>query len=215
MANIILLIEKTRDELDIDFDHGLSSNDHRTVWMKCCDCGENFLRPYRYLQIPHACQVGPNARRHTAHHPSLSMPRLECKLVHPLAKIPKRNRTTDAGYDVFSVEEIVIPGRGGPIEVNIGIKLAAPEGFYYTIDGRSNLWKKKVFPYRGIIDATYTGPLSVFMLNNSRKSYTVCVGHKIAQIILHRINDFDIAIVDEFSPDYVLRGDAGFGSTGE
>jgi hypothetical protein len=68
----------------------------------------------------------------------------------------------------------------------------APEGFYYTIEGRSSLWELGILPYRGIIDATYTGPLSVYMLNNSPKDYTVSVGDKIAQIILHRINDFDI-----------------------
>jgi hypothetical protein len=44
------------------------------------------------------------------------MPRLECKLEHPKAQYPRRKRVTDAGYDVFSVEEVVIPAHSGRTE---------------------------------------------------------------------------------------------------
>ena len=54
-------------------------------------------------------------------------------------KMPFRKRKTDAGYDLYAAEEaILIPGRA--TMVRTGIKIAAPLGFYYTIEGRSSLW---------------------------------------------------------------------------
>jgi dUTP pyrophosphatase len=139
--------------------------------------------------------------------------RLECKLLHPDARLPTRSRTTDAGYDLSSIEEAVVPPHD-TVKIDTGIAVSAPAGYYYTIDGRSSLWMKRVIPFRGIIDGTYTGPLIVILSNHSDDEYKINKGDRIAQMVLHRINHCDVVQVNEFSPYYNQRGQNGFGSTG-
>lgn len=139
--------------------------------------------------------------------------RLEVTLIHPLAQIPFRKRSTDAGYDIFSVEAVqLIPGH--QTMVHTGICIAAPPGFYYTIEGRSSLWTKGIMPHRGIIDATYCGELEVSLVNYGYEPYPVTVGQRIAQLILHRQYEAEFVPVKVFSPEYNQRGLDGFGSTG-
>jgi dUTP pyrophosphatase len=141
------------------------------------------------------------------------MVRLEAQLVHPLAQIPRRTRDTDAGYDIFSVESVVLPPHSTTI-VHTGIRLAAPPGFYYTIDGRSSLWSKGIVPNRGIIDATYCDNVVVSLNNFTDAHYEVKQGDRIAQLILHRQEHIFFDIVEKFSDDYNKRGMNGFGSSG-
>lgn len=218
MAHNIILAERTQKELGFEVGSILAVdavNDQRSVFMKCSDCGDEFIRPLRLLYANHSCGGG-GGRRCTAHHPDLRLPRLECKLVHKDAKYPYRKRATDAGYDIFSVKKVKVPPFATR-KVPTGIKLVCPEGFYYTIEGRSSLWKRGVMPYRGIIDAGYTGDTCVFMINATPQAYVFNVGDKVAQILLHRVNDFDISPVPKrkrFSRDYIIRGEEGFGSSG-
>jgi len=209
---IEIMVERTKRDLGFDPSGILAANaarDHRTVFMKCTKCGEEFIRPVALLQKQHSCR--PVSRFPLQ--PVFPLPRLECMLKHPDAKFPYRKRTTDAGHDIFSIEDVNVP-RFGMANVHTGIHIACPEGWYYTIDSRSSLYIKSIMPYRAIIDATYTGELRVALMNSSEVDYQVKKGDRIAQIILHQVHDFDLAPVDEFSPEYNKRGEEGFGSTG-
>ncbi len=139
--------------------------------------------------------------------------RMEIKLIHPKARHPSRTRRTDAGYDIYSVESIVLPPGRATI-VHTGIALSAPPEFYYTIEGRSSLWSKGIVPNRGIIDATYCDEVVVSLVNFTAEPYQVEEGHRIAQILIHRQCHADFVEVQEFSPAYNVRGLNGFGSTG-
>jgi len=139
--------------------------------------------------------------------------RLECKLLHPDAVVPNKKRNTDAGYDVSAIADYTLPGYG-TISVDTGIALSAPPGYYYTVDGRSSLWSKGILPFRGIIDATYTGPLIVGLFNMTSQPYQIHKGDRIAQLILSPIIHADIQTVEDFSPRYNQRGNNGFGSSG-
>lgn len=139
--------------------------------------------------------------------------RMEVQLIDEKAKLPFRKRDTDAGYDLYSIENIVLPPGRATI-VHTGIKIAAPPGFYYTIEGRSSLWMDGVFPNRGIIDATYCGEVVVSLVNVRSESFLINTHDRIAQILLHRQYDANFVLIDEFSPCYNQRGEAGFGSTG-
>lgn len=140
--------------------------------------------------------------------------RLEMRLVHPEAKVPFRKRTTDAGYDLYSVENVTLqPGRATIVQT--GIQIACPPGFYYTIDGRSSLWKIGIFPNRGIIDSTFTDDVVVSLVNVNDTPYIVKKGERIAQIILHRQYDAQFVEVQDFSSAYNQRGTDGFGSSGK
>lgn len=139
--------------------------------------------------------------------------RLECQLVHPDAKLPFRKRTTDAGHDLYSVEDIVIQPHECR-DVRTGIKLSIPQGWYYSIEGRSSMWKNGVSVFPATIDATYCGECMAALINISDNPYEIRKGDRIAQIIIHRQYDIDISLVTDFGPDYNQRGEAGYGSTG-
>lgn len=140
--------------------------------------------------------------------------KMEVKLAHPDAKLPFRARPTDAGYDIYSVENVVLqPGRA--TIVHTGIHIAAPPGYYYTIEGRSSLWSKGIVPNRGIIDSTYCGEVVISLVNFNEGPFQIESGDRIAQIILHRQYDAHFSLVEEFSQLYNQRGHAGFGSTGK
>lgn len=138
---------------------------------------------------------------------------LEVRLIDPSAKIPSRTRPTDAGYDIYSIEYKML-GAGTATIVRTGVQIAAPPGYYYTIEGRSSLWSRGVFPNRGIIDSTFCGELVVSLVNVNGSPFEIKVGDRIAQIILSRQYDAHFNVVDEFGPLYNQRGENGFGSTG-
>lgn len=150
---------------------------------------------------------------HTCHTIHATTVRLEIRFIHPDAKLPFRSRPTDAGYDIYSVENVVLQPNSASI-VKTGIEISCPPGFYYTIEGRSSLWMRGIFPNRGIIDSTYTGEVVVSLVNVNEDAYTVHKGDRIAQIILHRQYDAEFINVEDFSPEYNQRGTNGFGSTG-
>lgn len=140
--------------------------------------------------------------------------RAEHKLIHPLAKTPQRSKDTDAGYDLSSIEDVVLEP-GMTKNVRTGVVVALPPGFYLTIEGRSSLFKSGVIPARGIIDATYTGEMIVALTNQSHTPYEIKIGERIAQFIPHKCESLDIFEVQEISPEYNIRGNNGFGSTGK
>lgn len=129
-------------------------------------------------------------------------------------QMPFRKRVTDAGYDLYAAEEAELaPGRA--TMVRTGIKIAAPPGFYYTIEGRSSLWMKGIFPNRGIIDATYCGHVVVSLVNVTGAIFPIGLHDRIAQLVLHRQYDANFVLVDDFSSTYDQRGEDGFGSSGK
>jgi dUTP pyrophosphatase len=140
--------------------------------------------------------------------------RLEVQLIHPQAKLPFRKRETDAGYDLYAVQDATLK----PLSITTirtGLKMACPPGYYYTIDGRSSLWVKGVFPSRGIIDSTFTDEVIVSLVNIGSGEFEISAGDRIAQIILHKQYHANFKIVESFSPLYNQRGNAGFGSSGK
>lgn len=140
--------------------------------------------------------------------------RLECKLLCPDAKLPTKVRATDAGYDIYTVDSGIINPHTSK-SFGTGLALTCPPGWYYSIAGRSGLFTKGIWPNVGTIDATYNGPLTVQLNNGSDTPYEVHKFDRVAQILLHRIHQVDIVIVDQFSAEYISdRGTNGFGSSG-
>ena len=131
---------------------------------------------------------------------------------HELAKLPSKNNPSDTGYDVYSVEQIVIPA-GERKMVGVGLDFAnIPGGYWLEPRSRSGLWfKHGIMVFNGVIDSGYTGEAGISLYNTSKTDYTVNVGDKIAQLVLH-INcevaiDWGVKITSS-------RGDKGFGSSG-
>lgn len=140
--------------------------------------------------------------------------RIEVQLRKPLAKEPWRKRDTDAGWDVTALDQLTI-NPGDIVNVNCGMAVVAPPGFYFTVEGRSSMYAAGVVPFRGIIDATYTGDLTVTLMNVGTKSYIINPGDRVAQLVPHEILDIQMVKVDEISEEYKGRGTAGWGSSGK
>jgi len=138
--------------------------------------------------------------------------KLEVKILDPRGQIPTRNRKTDVGYDLYAIEDTRI-NYHNVVSIRTGIAIAAPPGYYYTLEGRSGLNKQGLMVFHGIIDSTYTGEIIV-MIFGALFNAQVQSGDRIAQLILHRQIDIEFALVDEFSPIYNQRGAAGWSSSG-
>lgn len=129
------------------------------------------------------------------------------------AILPKYAHPTDAGADIFAVEEITIEPHKTEI-VKTGIKVAIPGGYEIQIRPRSGLSLKT--PLRipnapGTIDSDYRGEIGIIMENIGDESYTIKKGDKIAQMI---ISPVPMIIWEETDTlEETSRGEGGYGST--
>jgi dUTP pyrophosphatase len=139
---------------------------------------------------------------------------LPVRLLHPAAQLPRRAHPGDAGADLFSVEQVVIPA-GERKDVGTGIALAIPRGYAGFVQPRSGLAFKHgimVVNSPGLIDAGYRGELRVSLYNSGRESFTVAVGERIAQLVIQKVEEPDFLASAEL-PE-TGRGEGGFGSSG-
>jgi dUTP pyrophosphatase len=133
-------------------------------------------------------------------------------LENGVGNIPSQNNFGDAGYDLYSTEDAIIPV-GERKTLKTGISLAIPYGYVGLIWPRSGLSAKRgVDVLAGVIDSTYRGEIMVCLLNTDK--YTdveIKKGDRIAQILFQKVEQcyFKIDTLDE-----TTRGDAGFGSSG-
>ncbi|MEK6958354.1 MAG: dUTP diphosphatase [archaeon] len=140
--------------------------------------------------------------------------RVKVKKVSPGAIIPKLEHAGDAGFDLYSNEEMILK----PMErklVATGISIAIEKGFEAQVRPKSGLAINHgiTIPNSpGTIDAGYRGEIKVIMLNLGEKEYKVEKGKKIAQLVFSRIEEPEIIEVKEL--DETKRGKGGFGSTG-
>jgi dUTP pyrophosphatase len=136
-------------------------------------------------------------------------------LNHPNAKIPVKNNKTDAGFDLFSVdEETIIPGERKIIDT--GIVLHLENGWEAQIRPRSGLAAKNgitIVNTPGTVDCEYRGNIKVIMLNTSTEPFIVKSGSKIAQMVIKEVPDVELEITDTLDTN-TNRGVKGFGSSG-
>jgi dUTP pyrophosphatase len=139
---------------------------------------------------------------------------LQVRLLHPAARLPRRAHPGDAGSDLFSVEEVVIPP-GERRDVGTGIALAIPAGYGGFVQPRSGLAFKHGIMLTnspGLIDAGYRGELRVSLYNSGAESFTVAIGERIAQLVIQRVEEPEFVAVDALAE--TGRGQGGFGSSG-
>ena len=77
-------------------------------------------------------------------------PYLQYKKIHPDARIDSPVHYGDVGYDIYAVEQVVIPN-GQDREVPVGFALDIPDGYYVTVETRSGHGcRKGLRVHRGI-----------------------------------------------------------------
>lgn len=132
----------------------------------------------------------------------------------PGAYIPERAHNTDAGYDLRApkmMQEITIRPHGSAV-IPTGVRMAIPEGYCGLLVSKSGLNVKSDLTSTGLIDAGYTGGITVKLYNNGDTARRIYPGDKISQIVILPIITPDLEKVD--SLDDTERGEGGFGSTG-
>ena len=204
---IDILLEQTLKAYNIDIS-AFHPTIHTKVIVQCLNCKEIFHREFGYIHYPHDCP----GKKHKVDF--VEVPRIEALVKDIDGIIPHRSRATDAGYDAHSLIDVTI-SPGQIIDINTGVKMVAPQGVYFTVEGRSSLYRAGVVPFRGIIDAGYVGDLVITLMNVGSIDYFIKKGDRIAQMVPHRMVLIDIMEVDGISPDYDIRGTAGFGSSGK
>ena len=127
------------------------------------------------------------------------------------AVLPKKAHDADAGFDLFAIEGLVIPGKGCGI-FDTGVHFEIPKGYVGFLKSKSGLNIKHGVRGEGVIDSGYTGSVVVKLYNDSPFNYQVEAGDKICQIVFLPIPNVVLNIVDEIGA--TERGDNGFGSTG-
>jgi dUTP pyrophosphatase len=132
--------------------------------------------------------------------------------------LPKYETEGAAGLDLFAATKedtkIIIPPRKAEM-IPTGIAISVPSGYEAQIRPRSGLAAKNgitVLNSPGTIDSDYRGEILVMLINHSNKDFEILRGMRIAQMVISKIEQFNLISVDDL--DTTDRGKDGFGSTG-
>ena len=139
---------------------------------------------------------------------------LRFKRIHPDAVLPAYAHPSDAGMDVRSVADIVIPP-GGRALVPTGLVAIIPPMYEIQVRPRSGLALKHgvtVLNTPGTIDSGYRGEIGVILANFGDKEFSVSKGDKVAQLVFAPVVQPEVFETDTI--DETDRGAGGFGSTG-
>ena len=139
---------------------------------------------------------------------------LSFKRISPDAVLPSYAHPGDAGMDLRSVDDAVIPP-GGRALVHTGLVVNLPPAYEAQVRPRLGLALKNgvtVLNTPGTIDAGYRGEIGVILANFGAEPFTVRKGDRIAQMVIAPVTFAEIVETD--SIDETDRGAGGFGSTG-
>lgn len=160
------------------------------------------------------------------------------ELCHPDAKLPNYANLSDAGLDVYAIEDVII-NPGETVLVHTGLKMAIPYGYELQVrpkSGRALKTKMRVANTPGTIDSGYRDEICVIIDNieppikdiayefdeNGKPvitsilhgcSYSIGKGEKFAQLVLNEIPKVSFLEVSSVSDIPGNRG-GGFGSSG-
>ncbi len=102
------------------------------------------------------------------------------------AKVPKMQYPSDAGYDLYALESVVLQP-GDAMVVDTGIAIALPDKCVGMICSRSGLAAADnviVLNAPGIVDAGYRGTLKVILKNLNNREVSIASNKAIAQLII-------------------------------
>src|SRR5687768_15474564 len=125
---------------------------------------------------------------------------LKIKLLRPGAKLPERATPGSSGLDLYAC--IDAPVELGPdvTLVPTGIAIEAPLGYDLQIRPRSGLGRRGVDLILGTLDSDYRGEVFVSMRTfGSTASFRVEHGDRIAQLVVARVVDVRLELVNDLS----------------
>jgi len=130
--------------------------------------------------------------------------------------LPRYMTPSAAGMDICAaVEKNLVLEKGTVSLIPTGFAVAIPEGFEIQIRPRSGLAVKHgigIINSPGTIDADYRGEIKIAVINLGRKTYSVKRGDRIAQMVIKRVYQARLKVVEKL--DETDRNSGGFGHTG-
>lgn len=139
------------------------------------------------------------------------------KKVNENAKIPSYGTEYAAGADLYAcIDEIVTINPSETKLIKTGVAMEIPTGYAGLIYARSGLASKKgLAPANkvGVVDSDYRGEIMVALHNHSNEVRSIEPFERIAQFVITPYLKALFNEVDEL--DDTIRGEKGFGSTGD
>ena len=139
---------------------------------------------------------------------------VKIKRIHVDALLPLQANPGDAGMDLYSIEEVVIPAGEAKL-IKTGLQIELPKGTEAQIRPRSGLALKHsvtVLNSPGTIDEGYRGEIGVILINHGKEPFIVEKSMRIAQMVIQFVPSIQLQEVDELSQ--TVRGTSGFGASG-
>ncbi|MDA8141670.1 MAG: dUTP diphosphatase [Desulfobacteraceae bacterium] len=130
--------------------------------------------------------------------------------------LPRYMTSHAAGMDLCAaVEKALTLEHGQIVLIPTGLAMALPHGHEAQIRPRSGLAIKHgitVVNAPGTIDSDYRGEVKVGLINLGPQPYTIQRGERIAQMVVQRVEQLTLQVVEEL--EETSRNSGGFGSTG-
>lgn len=124
---------------------------------------------------------------------------------------PTRAHKADAGLDIYSPLDTVVPAHGSCV-INSGVHVGIPFGWVGMIKSKSGLNVNCDILSEGVIDSGYTGAIRVKLYNHGNKSLHIKRGDKITQLVVVPCMTEEVELVETLQE--TERGERGFGSSG-
>ena len=137
------------------------------------------------------------------------------KKISEHAIVPQKSYEGDAGFDLFSIDDIVLSPRERCL-VHTGIIIELPPGTEAQIRPRSGYALKNgitVLNSPGTIDQGYRNEIGVILINLGKEDFLIEKGMRIAQLVVKPIYDVFFQETEELSS--TERGMQGFGSSSD
>ena len=120
---------------------------------------------------------------------------------------------SDAGFDIYSpTDNFILRGTIKQIKLNIAIEIEQDE--VAIMSERSGMAiKNGVTSVGNIVDSGYRGIISIMLFNTSNKDLEIKKGDKIGQIVVCKLGERKVEVVEELTPSE--RGEKAHGSSGK
>lgn len=125
---------------------------------------------------------------------------------------PTRGSEYAAGIDIYSPIDFIISGNERE-KILLGISVEINKDEVLIMSERSSMAKNGIHSIGNVIDSDYRGEISIVLRNSSTENHSFSKGDRIGQMLVHKLGDNSIEIVDKLSE--TSRGAGGFGSTGK
>jgi dUTP pyrophosphatase len=129
---------------------------------------------------------------------------------------PRYMSEGSSGMDIYADVEGELVLEPGEIKlISAGFYMSIPKGFEVQVRPRSGLAIKhgiSIVNTPGTIDSDYRGLVGIILINHGRQPFTIKRADRIAQMVVNRVIQADMFVVEEL--DETARAHGGFGHTG-